>query len=129
MRFLFGAHVHGGACERLRERGIDVVHAADLDLGGVPDHVLLERAVREDRTVVTRDVADFAALVEAYARADRDHPGVLFLSPSIRPADPRVHVRALEAWLGEVEPGDNPVKSAYAWLKAVAPEEESRESG
>jgi len=79
--------------------------------------------VREDRTIVTRDVADFAALVEAYPRADRDHPGVVFLSPSIRPADPGAHVRALEAWLENVGPSENPVKNAYVWLKPAAPEQ------
>lgn len=118
MRFLFDAHVHRGACARLRERGLDVVHAADRDLGGAPDHVLFEAAVDEDRIVVTRDVADFAALVEAYGRAGREHPGVLFLSRSIPPADVGAHVHALEAWVEASGEAGNPIRNAYGWLTA-----------
>lgn len=118
LRFLFDAHVHRAASEGLRERGIDVVHVVDLDLGGAPDHVLFERAATEGRIVVTRDVADFAALVDAYARADLDHPGVLFLPGSIDPADPGAHVRALGRWLEEAGGGENPVRNTYGWLRA-----------
>lgn len=96
-----------------------MVHAVDLDLGSIPDHVLLERAIQEGRTIVTRDVADFAPLVEACARAGRHHPGVLFLSQSIQAADSDAHVRAIEAWLAAIPAGENPVADTFVWLAGI----------
>lgn len=96
-----------------------MVHAVDLDLGSSPDHVLLERAIQAGRTIVTRDVADFAPLVEACARAGRHHSGVLFLSQSIPAADGDAHVRAIEAWLAAIPAGENPAADTFVWLAGI----------
>jgi len=59
----------------LRTEGHDVVHVRERGLLGVPDQVVLDRAFREDRVLVTANVADF--LKRAAAR--EIHAGVVVL--------------------------------------------------
>lgn len=112
---LFDVHVHHGSCARLREAGIDAVHAGDRGLGGADDLDLLLAAAEDGRVVVTRNYQDFAPLAEELARRGRDVPGVLFLSPAIPPSDLGAHVRALTAWTKAAGDG-NPVRNTYGWV-------------
>lgn len=60
MRFLANENVPGPVVRGLREAGHDVLWARE-ELPGQADHVLLERAQREERVTVTGD-ADFGEL-------------------------------------------------------------------
>ena len=81
MRLFLDAHVSGRAVARvLRERGHDV-RAADEEraLDGWEDEQLLELATREDRVMVTFNVADFPRIVGQWAAAGRHHTGCLII--------------------------------------------------
>jgi predicted nuclease of predicted toxin-antitoxin system len=62
-----------GAADGLRQLGFEAVHASELGLATASDSDLLERALREQRTVVTLD-ADFHALL---ARSNATGPSVV----------------------------------------------------
>lgn len=117
MRFLFDVHVHRKACEQLRAAGIDVVHAVEIRLGRASDAELLERAIVEERIVVTRNYRHFVPLVEACVRRRRSFPGVLFLSPSISQTDVGAHVGAIRRWLAEGPEGTLRVANTYGWVR------------
>lgn len=112
---LFDVHVHHGACRRLREEGLDAVHAADVGVGGADDLDLLLAAAEEGRVLVTRNYQDFAPLVQALAERGRSFPGVLFLSPGLPSPDLTAHVRAVRGWCEAAGDG-NPVESSAGWL-------------
>lgn len=117
-RFLFDQHVNAPALRRLREAGIDVVHAAEVGLSEADDPDLLAWAAKENRIVVTRNYRDFAPLVEAYAQQGIPFPGVLFYASSVRQSDVGHHVRALLEWVGEAkQAGRNPVQNGLGWLR------------
>ena len=75
MRLLLDESLSARSAPLLPQAGHDVVHAADLDLLGEPDDVVLSAAPAEGRTVVTADT-DFGALL-ALSRAPA--PSVLLL--------------------------------------------------
>lgn len=113
---LFDVHVHHGASERLREEGIDVVHASDVGPAGADDLSLLLSAAEAGRIVVTRNYQDFAPLARALSERGKSFPGVLFLSPAIAQSDLSAHVRAVRRWsrnAGET----NPVESGIGWIE------------
>lgn len=112
---LFDVHVHHGACRRLREEGIDAVHAAEVGLAGADDLELLRAADREGRVVVTRNYQDFSPLARAMAERGETFPGVLFLSPDLPGSDLAGHVRVLRRWC-ERAGGENPVEGGVGWL-------------
>lgn len=112
---LFDVHVHHGACRRLQEAGIDVVHAGDVGLGEVDDVELLLAAAEEGRIVVTCNYRDFAPLVEALGQRGETFPGVLFLSPAIPQSDLAGHVEAVRRWCADAGE-DNPVRSGAGWM-------------
>lgn len=116
MRLLFDAHVHHGACRELQRRGVDVEHVGDVGLGDADDVEVLEYAIREERTVVTRNYGDFTRLVEGMNRDGRPFPGVLFLAPSISNADPGAHVTAILSWLDR-HGARNPIENSAGWLE------------
>lgn len=114
---LFDVHVHHGARRALRAEGIDVAHAGDdPELRTADDLELLLAAAEEGRVVVTRNYRDFAPLVEALAERGRSFPGVLFLSPSLRPSDLTGHVRAIRRWCDRAGDG-NPVEDGAGWIR------------
>lgn len=114
---LFDVHVHHGATERLREEGIDVIHASDVGLAGADDLSLLLSAAEAGRIVVTRNYQDFAPLARALTERGKSFPGVLFLSPAIPQSDLSAHVRAICRWCQDA--GDrNPVESSIGWIEA-----------
>jgi predicted nuclease of predicted toxin-antitoxin system len=58
----------------LAGEGVDVVHVRDRGLLQATDRVVFERALQEDRILVTSDVDDFAKL----AAAATVHAGLVF---------------------------------------------------
>jgi len=72
MRFLVDMPVSPRVAAWLTEEGHDAVHAVDLGLGGAADREILDRAVQEERIVVTADT-DFPQLLLSRAST----PGVI----------------------------------------------------
>lgn len=64
MRFLIDAQLPPDLAETLRQRGLDAVHVADLDLLAASDGVIWETAIASERVLVSkdRDFADWAAV-------------------------------------------------------------------
>lgn len=117
LRFIFDQHVNARALRRLREEGVDLVHVAEVGLSEGDDPEILAWAARQGRIVVTRNYRDFAPLVQAYADAGRDQPGVLFFSSSVGQADAGHHVRALHQWIREAqEAASVPVRNGLGGL-------------
>ena len=57
----------------LRENEQDAVHASELGMASAPDEALIELALREDRTIITRDLGFPRRLAASGASA----PGVI----------------------------------------------------
>ncbi|MGH7566228.1 MAG: DUF5615 family PIN-like protein [Gemmatimonadota bacterium] len=117
MRFLFDVHFHRGACDQLKDRGVEAVHASGIGLGRASDAEVLDRAISEERIVVTRNYRHFAPLVDACVRRGKDFPGVLFLAPSIPQGDAGAHVEVIERWIRGIPPGENPIANTFGWLR------------
>lgn len=115
-RFLFDEMVHVAACDALRRRGVDAVHALRVsdDLG--TDRDVLELARRQGRIVVTRNYQDFVPLARAYRRRGRSFPGVLFLPTSLPQGDAGAHVRAIEAWIERHGGSGSPIRDGVGWV-------------
>jgi predicted nuclease of predicted toxin-antitoxin system len=118
LRFLFDQHVSGPAVRQLRDRGVDIIHVADVGLSTADDPRIFHWAMKERRIFVTRNYRDFAPLVDAFTRRGEPFPGVLFYPTSVRQNDAGHHVRALLEWLEVASArGINPVENSYAWLR------------
>ena len=118
LRFVADQHVNGPALRQLRERQVDIVHAAEVGLADADDAALFKWAAREQRIIVTRNYGDYAPLAAAFARRGERCPGVLFLPTSIRPSDVGAHVRALLDWIASAKAhGGNPVENTFGWLR------------
>jgi hypothetical protein len=82
VKLLLDVHHSPRAAEKLRERGHDVVAAAnDQALSSMADEELLRHAATEDRATVTENVKDFGAIVRTWASTGEHHSGVIFTSP------------------------------------------------
>jgi predicted nuclease of predicted toxin-antitoxin system len=78
--FLLDADVPPALADALRQFGYDALAASgDPALGSLSDTDLLAEATRQDRVVVTFNVADFVALTRELARTDRAHAGVILI--------------------------------------------------
>ena len=117
-RFVFDQHVNARALAQLRQRGLDVVHVAEVGLASVNDPEVFAWAAHEERIIVTRNYQDFAPLVSTWAARGLAFPGVLFLATSVPQADAGHHVRSLLAWVeAATRAGHNPVANSYGWLR------------
>ena len=103
---------------RLKERGVQSIHAGEEGLATCDDRQLLEYAREDGCLIVTRNYVGFARLAEAYLREGRDFPAVLFVSSEIKETDVDGHVEAIERWLrGAAEAGStSSLKNRYVWL-------------
>ena len=75
MRFLVDQNLSPLLAEELRAAGHDVVHTGDIDLSTAGDDVILQRALDEDRIVLSADT-DFGFLL---AETGAGHPSVVLL--------------------------------------------------
>jgi predicted nuclease of predicted toxin-antitoxin system len=86
---------------RLNETGLhDAVHPRDLGRLGEPDHAVLQRCIRDSRTIVTVNARDFRRLIGAAEL----HPGLIILPAVDREGSWALLGAALAAVLAEGEP-------------------------
>ena len=100
MRLLLDAHVSGpNVGRRLEQTGHDV-RALDQEraLEGLDDDEVLALATREQRILVTHNVADFPRILRDWAAAQRSHAGVILVY-GIDHSEFAVIVRGIERWL------------------------------
>ncbi|MEC4812677.1 MAG: DUF5615 family PIN-like protein [Scytonema sp. PMC 1069.18] len=62
MKLLLDQGLPRSAAARLRDVGIDTIHVSEIGLGAAEDAELLQKAIEEERVVVTLD-ADFHTLL------------------------------------------------------------------
>lgn len=118
MKLLLDVHHSRLAAERLRDKGHDVVAAADdPGLAALADDELLRTATRAGRAVVTENAKDFDRVVRAWASTGEHHAGVVFTSPRRYHRGSRSYpanlVSALETLLTEAAKGE---KNWIQWL-------------
>ena len=71
-----------GLADALRKRGFDAVHVYEAERGERSDADQPECAAQEQRTILTHNVDDFAALAKECFVCSRSHAGII-LSPQI----------------------------------------------
>ncbi|MBI5291179.1 MAG: DUF5615 family PIN-like protein [Chloroflexi bacterium] len=74
---LLDENVHQSVANTLRHQGYDVEHVGGLRLKGSIDEPVLILAVRLQRTLVTYDIGDFTVLFDNWARAGKEHYGII----------------------------------------------------
>jgi predicted nuclease of predicted toxin-antitoxin system len=79
VRWLIDEMLPPAAAAELNRLGHDAAHVNELGLAGQPDPVVFDVAVAQARTVVTENIADYAALVEARVRHDEPCVPVVFV--------------------------------------------------
>ena len=69
----------------LRERSYDVISCHDVGRANqrISDHLQLEYATQEGRTILTYDRADFAQLDAGWRRTGRQHAGIILVPSSV----------------------------------------------
>ena len=82
IRLFLDEDVWPGLAPPLRERGFDVVHAHEVERGGMSDADQLDYSAQEERTILTHNAKDFVPLAIEYFFKDRSHAGVI-LSPQV----------------------------------------------
>ena len=88
VRLLLDVHFSLLIAVQLHERGHDARAAADDALvRQLPDEALLEHAVAGARALLTNNARDFLPIVGQWARAGRDHCGLLLTSDRSMPRD------------------------------------------
>ncbi len=88
-KLLLDENLSPKVAERLRaEDGLDAVHVRDRGLLRTPDDVLLERAFREDRVLVTCNVEDFLG----FARVRELHAGLVLLEDGDLPREQQLQL-------------------------------------
>lgn len=120
MRLLLDEMFSPELARALRVRGHEVVAVGERgDLSGAPDAEVLATAAREERAVLTEDVADFAALAGDYARRRQAHHGIILTSAARftrRRAGLGGLVGALDAFLSE-HPAVAALHGQTRWLE------------
>jgi predicted nuclease of predicted toxin-antitoxin system len=101
MRWLIDEMLPPDTAAELNRRGHDATSVVELGLAGQPDPVVFDRAVAEDRVIVTDNVADFAMLLEQRLRNDEPAVPVVFVRKADLPrrgALPHHLAERLDAW-------------------------------
>lgn len=90
MKFLIDHSVSRLTAEELKKEGHDAAHISELGLGCESDRTILERAVREGRTLVTADTRHAWLLPEM----GRQAPSVILIAATVghRPRERAVQI-------------------------------------
>lgn len=75
VKLLLDENLSPAVAATLRGEGRDAVHVRERGLLGEPDHVVMKKAMDEDRILVTSNVGDF----EKLAHASDLHPGLVLV--------------------------------------------------
>lgn len=89
MKFLVDQNLSPLLADELRSAGHDAAHTRDLDLRTADDEVILQRALDEDRVLISADT-DFGFLL---AESGADRPSVILLR--LRSPRPAAHLAAV----------------------------------
>ncbi|MGH2450183.1 MAG: DUF5615 family PIN-like protein [Candidatus Limnocylindria bacterium] len=119
MRLLLDEHLDQRLAERLRTGGHDVVAVTEIpELRGVADELLLDRAQRERRVLLTYDHR-IARLIRGRLERQESFHGVLFISGRTFPPA-RLSLaplgRALDEYL-RAHPADDTLVDSWDWLR------------
>ena len=119
MRLLLDEHYSPRIATELRERGHDVVSAAERDdVRGLGDRELWNVATAEGRALMTENAADFMPFVREAAAEGARHSGVVFTSPRSSPRSLGtigVYVERLDSYLRE-HSADDALADRVHWL-------------
>lgn len=86
MKLLLDEHFSPRIAQELRDRGHDAVAVGERSaLRSIADRALFERAVAEQRALLTNDVGDFVPLLRDWIASGRDHYGLLLTSDTSMP--------------------------------------------
>jgi len=118
LRLLLDEHISPAVARRLRQKGHDVIAAAETDLGGAADSDVLDWATKKSRAIVTANVEHFRPLYAALVQRGQITSGLVLLSSSrfvlARASSGRL-VDALDAFLVG-HPGLSDLACLEHWL-------------
>jgi Domain of unknown function (DUF5615) len=109
VRLALDHHYSPVIASELRKRGHDAVAAIEREWHYLSDEELLGACAVERRALATNNVADFMAIVRAWAAQGRPHSGVIFTSDRTMPrtrATIGQYVAALSDLHGQHSDGD-----------------------
>lgn len=89
----------------LRERGLDATGAHEVGQAGRSDREQLRYAARENRCLVTRNVADFLELVRQLITRQESHAGIILVPASFRGDEFGVLADAIAGCVAAYPPG------------------------
>ncbi len=95
MRFLIDEMFSPAVARHLTDQGHDARHVRDLGLAGCTDDEVFDRAAAEERVVVTENVVDFVAQLDAAAGAGAVTPPVVLALKRTLPAGAGAMAREL----------------------------------
>jgi predicted nuclease of predicted toxin-antitoxin system len=87
VRFLIDEMFSPAVARHLTDLGHDALHVRDLGLSGSTDDEVLDRAIAEDRVVVTENAVDFVALLDTATSAGLVTAPVVLALKRTLPAD------------------------------------------
>ncbi len=82
--------------EQLNRRGHDSVSVFDVDLAGAGDNEVFDRAVDEERVIVTENFGDYSLLLEARLRSEEPRVPVVFVRKARFPTSGALAVHLAE---------------------------------
>src|SRR5438309_2348862 len=80
MKILLDEHLSSRIAEALRAKGRDVITVSEIGLGEEQDRAVWERAIAENRVLVTYDTSDFPTLFTLLFHEGVHHPGLVVIS-------------------------------------------------
>lgn len=87
-KVLLDEMLSGDIAAQLRAKGHDVTAVVeDRSLVGSPDEQLLALATASERSLVTANVRDFAAIHASWSSGSRNHAGLIYIVNRVFPRD------------------------------------------
>ena len=106
MPFLLDEDLNPAVAEIGRSLGLDIVSVHEIDRRGFTDQEQLRFAIREHRTLVTRNRDDFLRLTISFFQTGEFHYGLLIVPYSLPNHRPDRIAHALKRWVDDYrDPG------------------------